>query len=269
MDINIFVLCRSPRAKISKIKTITELTPASRVAAFSSRGLPEESIIKPDVIAPGVDILASWLPKDNTKRAFEFSSGTSMSTPQVAAIVAMLKTLHPTWSPAMIKSAIMTTASPLDNTGKPIKDYNGDVATHYAIGSGFINPRQAIEPGLVLDYTGNYENCIDDCNYPSIVVDLSGVVQKVVVNRTFTLVSFPPLPKDYLLYHFLKHDIPPELNVDALRYMSFDLEEGQRIVTTSITFSLHDTDQRIFGSLLWKCYAHPGYNVRIPFVVKT
>ncbi|XP_024541443.1 subtilisin-like protease SBT3.13 isoform X1 [Selaginella moellendorffii] len=263
---------RSPGAIISKIKTLTGLTPAPRVAAFSSRGSPNFSIIKPDIIAPGVDILASWLPKDDAKRSFKFLSGTSMATPQVAAIVAMLKTLHPTWSPAMIKSAIMTTASPLDNTGEPIKDFDEKVATPYAMGAGFINPSEAMEPGLVLDFTDFIENDLDckDCNYPSIVVTLLKS-QKVVVKRTFTVVSFPPLPKDYLFYHFLKHDIPSELNVEA-PHMVFDLEEGVKVITISITFSLNDTTitGTLFGSLLWRCYAykHPGYKVRLPFVVK-
>lgn len=72
--------------------------------------------MQPDIAAPGVNILASWSPaspsesealKSNLK--FKFESGTSMSCPHISAVVALLKTIHPDWSPAAIKSALITT----------------------------------------------------------------------------------------------------------------------------------------------------------------
>lgn len=106
--------------------------PAPIVAAFSSRGpnrlTPE--ILKPDVIAPGVNILAGWMgasaPTDldiDPKRVvFTLASGTSMSCPHVSGITALLRNSYPNWSPAAVKSALVTTAYNLDNSGKSILD---------------------------------------------------------------------------------------------------------------------------------------------------
>ncbi|KAM0046079.1 putative cucumisin [Helianthus debilis subsp. tardiflorus] len=87
---------------------------APQVTAFSSRGpnLASPGILKPDIIGPGVDILAAWpTTYDNTTTSpFNVISGTSMSCPHLSGIAALLKSAHPDWSPAGIKSAIMTTA---------------------------------------------------------------------------------------------------------------------------------------------------------------
>lgn len=70
--------------------------------------------MQPDITAPGVNILAAWSPiatKDTAGNNINYNiiSGTSMSCPHVAAVSALLKSVHPYWSPAAIKSAIMTT----------------------------------------------------------------------------------------------------------------------------------------------------------------
>ena len=87
--------------------------PAPLTAAFSSRGpllAGGGDLLKPDVMAPGNDILASSRLRQRRAR-FNLYSGTSMSSPHVAGLAALLKDLHPDWSPMMIKSALMTTAS--------------------------------------------------------------------------------------------------------------------------------------------------------------
>ncbi|RLM78048.1 subtilisin-like protease SBT3.3 [Panicum miliaceum] len=97
-----------PEVRISKTFSVVGngvLSP--RVAAFSSRG-PSAAfpgIIKPDIAAPGVSILAA------VGGSYEFMSGTSMACPHVSAVAALLKSIHPDWSPAMIKSAIVTTGT--------------------------------------------------------------------------------------------------------------------------------------------------------------
>lgn len=72
--------------------------------------------MQPDITAPGVNILAAWSPLATEKTAgnslnYNIISGTSMSCPHVAAVAALLKSVHPYWSPAAIKSAIMTTGN--------------------------------------------------------------------------------------------------------------------------------------------------------------
>ena len=103
-------------------------TPAPFTASFSSRGpLPRGSgdLLKPDLIAPGQDILASVAPPGNASRDFDLYSGTSMSSPHVAGLGALLKDLHPDWSPMAIKSALMTTR--VRRAGRPEHEPAGDL----------------------------------------------------------------------------------------------------------------------------------------------
>jgi subtilisin family serine protease len=89
--------------------TVGASDPKDAVASFSSRGPSLFYAIKPEVIAPGVSISSSYLNGTYTEM-----SGTSMATPQVAGVAALLKAVHPGWSPADIKSAIVTTSVPFD-----------------------------------------------------------------------------------------------------------------------------------------------------------
>uniref|UniRef100_M0ZXE2 P69E protein n=1 Tax=Solanum tuberosum TaxID=4113 RepID=M0ZXE2_SOLTU len=127
------------------------------LASFSSRGPSRASpgILKPDIIGPGVNILAAWpISVDdnrNTKSRFNIISGTSMSCPHLSGVAALLKSSHPDWSPAVIKSAIMTTADTLNLANSPILDERLLSADIYAIGAGHVNPSRANDPGLVYD----------------------------------------------------------------------------------------------------------------------
>ncbi|CAN6723336.1 unnamed protein product [Malus baccata var. baccata] len=127
------------------------------VASFSSRGpsLASPGILKPDIIGPGVSILAAWpFPVDNTTKSkinFNIISGTSMSCPHLSGIAALLKSSHPYWSPAAIKSAIMTSADLLNLEGKPILDEQLQPADVLATGAGQVNPSKANDPGLIYD----------------------------------------------------------------------------------------------------------------------
>ncbi|CAI0447397.1 unnamed protein product [Linum tenue] len=123
------------------------------VIYFSSRGPNPitRDILKPDLTAPGVDILAAWsqattvtgLPGDNRVVPYNIISGTSMSCPHASAAAAYVKSFHPTWSPAAIKSALMTTAHPLSVPDLPDAEFG--------YGSGEIHPSRAVDPGLVYD----------------------------------------------------------------------------------------------------------------------
>ncbi len=118
------------------------------VAAFSSRGpglVADQDMIKPDIMAPGEDILASVAPPSNYGRSFDFYSGTSMSAPHIAGIGALVKGEHPDWSPMAIKSALMSTANTKDNKGVALD------GTPFDFGAGQVNPTRAIDAGLVFD----------------------------------------------------------------------------------------------------------------------
>uniref|UniRef100_J3M6G5 Subtilisin-like protease n=1 Tax=Oryza brachyantha TaxID=4533 RepID=J3M6G5_ORYBR len=138
--------------------SVVGVKPAPVVAAFSSRGPSAASpgVPKPDVMAPGLNILAGWpsqVPVGDGAESYSFNvvSGTSMATPHVTGIVALIKKVHPDWSPAMIKSAIMTTSSALDNDGHAIMDEEHRKARFYTVGAGHVDPAKAIDPGLVYD----------------------------------------------------------------------------------------------------------------------
>lgn len=156
----------SPTATIAFKGTVISKSPsAPRVAAFSSRGPNHLSpeILKPDVIAPGVNILAGWtgasaptdLDIDPRRVEFNIISGTSMSCPHVSGLAGLLRKAYPDWSPAAIKSALMTTAYNLDNNGNNITDLaTGDGSTPFIHGAGHVSPDKALDPGLVYEIDG-------------------------------------------------------------------------------------------------------------------
>ncbi|MCH88120.1 xylem serine proteinase 1-like, partial [Trifolium medium] len=141
----------SPSAVIHKSHEVK--IPAPFVASFSSRGPNPGSqhILKPDVTAPGINILASYtlrtsitgLEGDTQFSEFTLMSGTSMSCPHVSGVAAYVKSFHPDWTPAAIRSAIITTAKPMSQ--KVNKE------AEFAFGAGQVNPTRAVNPGLVYD----------------------------------------------------------------------------------------------------------------------
>ncbi|KAL1551768.1 subtilisin-like protease SBT1.4 [Salvia divinorum] len=170
----------NPTATIVFKGTVISNSPsAPRVASFSSRGPSYRTteILKPDVIGPGVNILAGWTgyigPTDieiDTRRVeFNIISGTSMSCPHVSGLAALLKKTYPAWSPAAIKSALMTTAYNVDNTGKNLTDLaTGAESNAYIHGAGHVDPNRSLDPGLVYDLeTADYLGFLCTIGYDS------------------------------------------------------------------------------------------------------
>ncbi|KAF2318966.1 hypothetical protein GH714_012013 [Hevea brasiliensis] len=193
---------------------------APYVVAFSSRGPNPitRDILKPD-ISPGVDILASWsllrsvteIPEDNRRVPYNIISGTSMACPHATGAAAYVKSYHPTWSPAALKSALMTTSFPMNSK------INSEA--EFAYGAGHINPAKAINPGLIydaepIDYikflcgqghnssllqmvTGDNSSCstngtVWDLNYPSFALSISpSEFISRVYNRIVTNIGSP------------------------------------------------------------------------------
>jgi subtilisin family serine protease len=140
----------NPTAKIVPL-TAAELAAAPQVPEvtdFSSRGPSTTTggdILKPDITAPGNDVVAAVAPPSNHGRSWDFYSGTSMSSPHIAGIGALLKAAHPTWLPSEIKSALMTSA------GDTVSSANNP----FAQGAGWVAPNSAVNPGLVYPTTPN------------------------------------------------------------------------------------------------------------------
>lgn len=183
-----------PMATIISRGTQLGIQPSPVVAAFSSRGpnpiTPE--ILKPDLIAPGVNILAGWtgavgptgLESDKRHVSFNIISGTSMSCPHVSGLAALLKAAHPEWSPSAIKSALMTTAYSTYGNGKTLLDIStGQPSTPFDFGAGHVDPVAALDPGLVYDAT------VQDYLDFLCALDYSSFEIKQATNRDFACLS--------------------------------------------------------------------------------
>ncbi|MBO4258130.1 S8 family serine peptidase [Streptomyces griseorubiginosus] len=195
----------------------------TRVAGFSSGGPDYNSkgdTLKPDITAPGVDVVAGDNPERGVPGDQNIRTGTSMSAPHVAGLALLLRQLHPDWSPMEVKSALMTTGTTKDNDGKPIQRFGGTTATPLDFGAGHVVPNIAADPGLVYDSkfgdwmaylcaigqppvtTAGSDPCAtvrktdpSDLNSPSIAVgDLAGqqTVTRTVTNVARTTGSYTP-----------------------------------------------------------------------------
>ncbi|KAK7409764.1 hypothetical protein VNO78_00060 [Psophocarpus tetragonolobus] len=294
----------NPTGTINFKGTVVGIRPAPVVASFSARGpngLSAE-ILKPDLTAPGVNILAAWtnavgpsgLESDNRRTEFNILSGTSMACPHVSGAAALLKSAHPDWSPAAIRSAMMTTATVVDNTNHLIIDQaSGNSSTPYDFGAGHLNLARAIDPGLLYDITTHDyvtflcsigyapsliqvitrspPNCPprrpfpDNLNYPSFVavLPLSSLSTKTFF-RTVTNVGPPnsvyrvrvDTPADGVLV-----TVRPSRLVfsDAVKYRSFLVT-----VTADARNLVMGEAGAVFGSLSWSDGNHV---LRSPIVV--
>ncbi|XP_028751886.1 subtilisin-like protease Glyma18g48580 [Neltuma alba] len=288
---------RNPFAFMKNAKTIIPVRPAPRVSAFSARGpnMIFPSILKPDLTAPGQDIIAAYSPVasptglDSDEAHFDYNilSGTSMACAHVSGIAGLLKNHHPNWSPAMIKSAIMTTASILDNTFRQILDQqDGRVATPFHYGAGFVRPNLAMDPGLVYDlspsdylnflcfsrYEGvllqvfNYNRpyrCprsykLEDFNYPSITLPFLGMKP---VNVTRMVTNVGP-PSTYTVNVKAPRGVKVVVLPRTLTFQRTNQKKSYMVILQAS--SLAQTSDPSFGELTWTDGKH---KVRSPIVI--
>ncbi|XP_028791009.1 subtilisin-like protease Glyma18g48580 [Neltuma alba] len=288
---------KNPVAFLNNAKTFIPVRPAPRVSAFSSRGpnviLP--TILKPDVTAPGQDIVAAYSSAasptnlDSYEAHFDYNilSGTSMACPHVSGIAGLLKNRHPNWSPAMIKSAIMTTASILDNTIRRILDeQDGSIATPFQYGTGFVRPNLAIDPGLVYDLTTSdylnllcfsaYEKRIieainynrpykcprsyrlEDFNYPSITLPFLGVKP---INVTRTVTNVGP-PSTYTVNVKAPRGFKVAILPTTLTFQRTNQKKSYMVILQASRSA--KTSEPSFGELTWTDGKH---RVRSPIVI--
>lgn len=274
---------------------VSEWASAPSMTFFSSRGPNPVAgdIIKPDITAPGTQILAGYSPTpyddyDLPGEYFAAIQGTSMSSPIVAGVFALIKQAHPDWSAAMAKSALMTTAyqDVVDND-------RVSQADPFDMGAGHINPGgkankgSAFEPGLAYN-AGLFEYAAFTCgmdwgvftpgscdflesigvpsepynlNYPSIgIAELAG---SQMVQRTVTSVAKEKGWREYTV----SVDPPPGYEV-TVSPSSFRLKSGDSATyNVTITNDSAPIGEWRFGSLTWSDKTG-NYDVYSPIAVR-
>ncbi|GLJ59029.1 hypothetical protein SUGI_1489020 [Cryptomeria japonica] len=284
--------------RLTGLTIVGNATAAPIVAAFSSRGPSEAypSVLKPDMIAPGVNILAAYAGSVD----YILDSGTSMACPHVSGIAALIKAIHPTWSPAAIKSALMTSSYIVDNRKQEIRDsVTMEAANPFAMGSGHVDPRSAMDPGLVYDMAPqdyidflcslNYTkkqialltkrliSCpkssfeAGDLNYPSFsVVFKPGNNSAQVSRRTVTNVG--AVAKGNVVYRASVKSPPGvSITVEPQTFVFRNLYDKATYIvkfeSNIRTPSPSEGDQNGFGEISWTCIEGGRQLVRSPIVL--
>lgn len=260
---------------------------APSMAGFSSYGpalAGEGDLIKPDITAPGVDVLAAISADPETGEArFDQMSGTSMSAPHIAGLGTLLKQKFPTWSPMAIKSAMMTTARQTTDAGQPIAWGTVD-ATPLNFGSGEVVPTKSYNPGLVYDSNvrdwlayacgigqlqmiGEAETCStvpdtdpSDLNYPSI--GIGKLAGSQTVTRTVTNVT-----RQALQYR-ASVEAPPGTTVSVTPSRITLRPGGSAVFKVTITRTDAALGDYTFGSLTWVPSSSRYNAVRSPIAVR-
>ena len=225
------------------------------VAEFSARG-PDGDVLAPDLMAPGVDVLAAASPaRDGSE--FALRSGTSVATPQVAGAAALLRGRYPGWSPMAVKSALLTTALTRDAHGTPIATVDAEIAGPAEYGAGALDVPRAVDPGLVFDSAAPNWTGATAVNSPAVAIGaLAGVrtVGRTVTNVGTTATSY-----------LAKVDAPPGVDV-SVRPSRLTLRPGQS-ATFAVTVNRISApyDQLAVGSITWTDGEH---TVRMPVAVR-
>ncbi|XP_057794888.1 CO(2)-response secreted protease-like [Salvia miltiorrhiza] len=290
----------NPVATILPTEVIPDYKPAPVVGYFSSRGpaFGIRNLIKPDIAAPGVSILAAW-PSHDTREAlpgkdppvFDILSGTSMACPHVSGLAANVKSQHPTWTESAIRSAIMTTAIQTNNLHAPITTNDGSIATPYDIGAGEISVAGPLQPGLVyetesIDYLlflcnmgydtavikriasslpSNFScsgsakaDSISNMNYPSIAISDLTANANKTVTRRVTNVGEEDSTYSCVV------EAPASLDVQVVPD-KLQFTKSVNKLSFQVTFKMAaNSKEDLFGSITW---SNEKYKVRSPFVV--
>ncbi|XP_048553482.1 subtilisin-like protease 4 [Triticum urartu] len=288
----------NPTANISFRGTVLGTSPAPVITYFSSRGPSVHSpgILKPDITGPGVNVIAAWPfhvgpPSIDLRPTFNILSGTSMSTPHLAGVAALIKSKHPDWSPAAIKSAIMTTADVTDRSGTLILDEQHKTADLFAVGAGHVNPEKAVDPGLVFDaaaedyigylcgmYTNQQVSVIArravDCsavkvireyqlNYPSISLRFPQTWSPTfVIEVDRTVKNVGEVPATYHHQVDMPADSPVSVGVFPSSLLFTEADQVQKLQI--FVWATNSSATAVQGALLWVSEKH---TVRIPISV--
>ncbi|KAF3590270.1 hypothetical protein DY000_02027019 [Brassica cretica] len=287
---------RSPTVRINSATTLTGLPATTKVAAFSCRGPNSVSpaILKPDIAAPGVSILAALSPFDSREHdGFGLDTGTSMSTPVVSGIIALLKSLHPNWSPAAVRSALVTTGQVHLESPFLLKDQTRSLQIHLTMEEvlklfGLVNPQRASKPGLVYDMgIQDYINYMCSAGYnDSSISGMVGIITKCpnpkpsILDMNLPSITIPNIEKEVTLTRTVTNVGP----IKSVYKAVIESPLGITLTVTPNTLVFSSAAKRVltfkvkaktshkvntgyfFGSLTWTDGVH---DVKIPVSVQT
>ncbi|EXB78386.1 Subtilisin-like protease [Morus notabilis] len=283
---------RSPKVRISPTKTHDGRPVSTKLAYFSSRGpsYVAPGVLKPDIAAPGVNILSAVSPSDpKANSAFAFMSGTSMAAPHVSGIVALLKSLHPDWSPAAIKSAIVTTAWNTDPSGELIfaEGEPMKLADPFDFGGGIVNFNRAADPGLVYDMgTEDYLHYLCAMGYNNSAISQlrehptsCPTKRPSVLDLNLPSITIPSLTKPTKLTRTVRNvghanssykavvKPPQGIRISVRpRLLTFNATNNTISFTVAVSSTHRVTTGYYFGSLTWTDGVH---TVNSPISVRT
>lgn len=261
----------NPTATFLPNNTTGKATPVPQVAGFSSRGPVEAAgsdVLKPDVTAPGVSILAAGANAEGEAPTYEFLSGTSMSAPHVTGLAALYLGQHPQATPAEVKSALSTTAT------DTVDNDNVKTTDPFTQGAGEVNPSRFLNPGLLylsglndwkryLVGTGEAEfagvTAIDpsNLNLPSIAI--GDLVSKQTITRTVTSVGSGTWTPTISV-----PGVATKVTPSSLRFTSSGQSQS---FTVSFERKSASLDTWKTGFLTWKKTGSTTSTVRIPLAV--
>jgi len=240
--------------------------PVDTVVGFSARGPAMNDanqqlidVIKPDITAPGIHVLAGASPEhvsaDNRGlgryggqgQLFQVIQGTSMSSPHVAGVGALLKALHPDWTPSQIRSALMTTA--LD-AGQKARDPDGDhAADPFDLGAGRIDMRRAPLAGFTLDESAAaFQAANPNTGGDPTTLNLASLTNAHCL-ATCTWVRTIKSTLDTTVNWQVSSTLPPTVTV-TVNPSSFALNAGaSRVITITANVNNADVARWAYGSI--------------------
>lgn len=185
------------------------------MAAFSSRG-PAGAFIKPDITAPGVQILAAATPTPQSTDGgpagnyYQAIGGTSMSSPHIAGVAILLKAVHPDWTPGEIKSAIMT-----QSTTEVLKEDLVTPADPFDMGAGRVDVGAALGAPITIsdDALDMYLKTGDPVH--AVDINLPSINAPILPGRLTTVRTLKNMTADEIV-------VRPKATVPAGSWIAFD-----------------------------------------------
>jgi hypothetical protein len=235
------------------------------MAAFSSRG-PGGNFIKPDITAPGVQILAGNTPTPDEVadgppgNYFMAIAGTSMAAPHDTGSALLLKALHPTWTPGMIKSAIMTTAGQ-----HVVKEDGTTKADPFDDGAGRVDLTVAGNPGLTFDESAARMAALGNDPVNAVHLNLPSINAPVMPGM-LTTVRRAINTTGQTLSYTVKTTAPAKSSI-KVQPSSFSVKPGQ-VISLTITIASSAPTGQLFGqvNLMAKTKGMPDLHLPVAFV---